>query len=155
MPSSLLLPFISPLNKNLKYLRERIYFLAIIFKLMILVWNRYYSSSVPFTCIQNIKLIYPHTVIVILFIGVCVGWDWFYECTHTCLLVDQLHLLSLQNQWERNNLCSKFICFQNQPVSGEEEHSSQYSHPVYKELSILNGRINKLNVAQLKSKLLR
>ncbi|XP_050713231.1 3'-5' exoribonuclease 1-like isoform X3 [Eriocheir sinensis] len=42
---------------------------------------------------------------------------------------------------------------ENQPVSAEEEQSSQYSHPVYKELSILNGRINKLNVAQLKSRL--
>lgn len=36
-----------------------------------------------------------------------------------------------------------------QPASGELS-SSQYSHPVYKELSIMNGRINKMNVAQLK-----
>lgn len=35
----------------------------------------------------------------------------------------------------------------------EELSASKYSHPVYRELSILNGKINKLNVPQLRSRL--
>ncbi|XP_063885772.1 3'-5' exoribonuclease 1-like [Scylla paramamosain] len=80
----------------------------------------------------------------------------------SCQLPDVgvLNLGSGQGQHENTNQSETKIALrvdeegnEDSAPATEELSTSKYSHPVYRELSILNGKINKLNVAQLKSHL--
>ncbi|MPC19030.1 3'-5' exoribonuclease 1 [Portunus trituberculatus] len=74
--------------------------------------------------------------------------------------VDVLNLGSGEAQHENTNQSETKLAStvdeegnEDSAPDAEELSTSKYSHPVYRELSILNGKINKLNVAQLKSHL--